>query len=867
MGISMPDNASAFVEELVRELGSFGRRPAVGVRGDFGVRWRTYEALQRDILKTEQWLAAMQIGEGDRVLIWSRNNPEWVGCLFAVLLRGAVLVPVDATASPEFIKRIAAGSAARLVFHEAGLDPAFLDMPAKRLESISGETLPQAQVPRCVITRDHPAVVMHTSGTTSEPRGVILTHGNIQAQIARFLRWRRLIRLIPFRILVIAPLSHVQGLLLGAFLPLSLGLGVIFVRSLHPPHLLRTLRDNRVTLFSTVPRVLSVLTRGMEAQPYKSGPLTLGERLGTARSGWVRRHILFMALNRAVGLRFWIILVGGAALPTSDERFWRDTGRFVIQGYGLTETTALVAFNGPFSRSVGSIGKQLKHVSIAIAEDGELVVSGPNVSPGCIENGGGSLNGVSYQGASLRTGDLVRRAGRRLYFVGRKKEIIVLSEGFNVSPADVEDALSRSAGVRDAVAIAKKTEQGEEVHAILLLTQGADPAQAVRQANRLLLPEQRIRSWSIWPHDDFPRTALLKVRRDEVKAGLATLEEPSREGLAPGASEKPVTPEAISSEPERCRRVTLLARYLTETPPEVIHENQAQLAMDFGLSSLDFVELLARLEERCGRKLDRAVLPENASLSSVHAALADQAARPSDRSRLPFRQPAWAESPPLTALRAIVRPLVVAFWAKCCASCSAVWRTDPDKLIPPFFLAVAPHRHWLDAFAVSAVLPQSLARRILIVTNRDFSEFFDPSPSHTSAERISVGLGYYAGLPLTFPFTIVPPYGSTREGLLETMRWVDRGYCPLVFPKGILFGEIDRNRHDRGPAVLASEAGIPIVPVWIEGEYNSSFRSSPTKPRAHVLFGAPIEPGIGSAPDDLRARLEVAWRSLASMKA
>jgi len=170
----------------------------------------------------------------------------------------------------------------------------------------------------------------------------------------------------------------------------------------------------------------------------------------------------------------------------------------------------------------------------------------------------------------------------------------------------------------------------------------------------------------------------------------------------------------------------------------------------------------------------------------------------------------------------------------------------------------------LDAFAVASVLPERLARRVLVVTNRDFSEFFDPGPETSLGERLKVGLGHYFGLPLTYPFTIVPQYGATREGLLETMRWVDKGYCPLVFPKGILFGEIDQNRHDLGPAVLAIEAGLPIVPVWIFGNDNLSFRPKRSGPPVRVLFAPPVSTSPDNEPAEIRDRVEAAWRALAA---
>ena len=179
---------------------------------------------------------------------------------------------------------------------------------------------------------------------------------------------------------------------------------------------------------------------------------------------------------------------------------------------------------------------------------------------------------------------------------------------------------------------------------------------------------------------------------------------------------------------------------------------------------------------------------------------------------------------------------------------------------PPFLLAAAPHRHWLDALAICAVLPEKWARRLMIVTNRDFNEYFAPSCATPWSERLAVGFGYYLGLPLTFPFTIVPHHGSTRSGLLETTTMIDRGFCPLVFPKGILFGKVDPLRHDPGMAILAVQCGVPVIPVWLNGTEGLGWR--PAKRRVQVVIGEPIRVHPHHAPEEIIALLESRWKEL-----
>jgi 1-acyl-sn-glycerol-3-phosphate acyltransferase len=214
-----------------------------------------------------------------------------------------------------------------------------------------------------------------------------------------------------------------------------------------------------------------------------------------------------------------------------------------------------------------------------------------------------------------------------------------------------------------------------------------------------------------------------------------------------------------------------------------------------------------------------------------------------------------------------VRPVVTGLWTAFCHRCAPVWRGSPHSLRPPFILAAAPHMHWLDAFAITAALPARLANRLLVVTNRDFSEFFDPPRGTSRKERFTVGAGYHFLLPFTYPFTIVPHFGSTREGLLETAKWIDKGYCPMVFPKGIHYGLVDPARHDPGMALLASECGVPVVPVWLSGNSDLGCRPRLQPGCVSVVFGQPISAGPSKSPANLIAELEASWLELASTAA
>jgi len=829
--------------ELLDLLPARGGRPAVGLRQELGLRWWSAARLYAEARRAARALAEAEIRPGEHVVLWAASSPEWVGWLFGAALRGVVVVPVDTDSSPALARQIADRVDARLVLHGAGQDASGTGRPCLPVESLASLPAVAPGEVALPVQPDDPALIYFTSGTTAKPRGVVLTHRNLTSQLARFRRWRPLVGLFGFRLLTIAPLSHIQGMMLGVCLPVYLGLAVFYTHAVHPAHLVRTLCDNRVTLLATVPRVLHLLGKALCLGPADGA--TLGERLAAAPSHFQRCRLLFRAVHRALGYRFWVVFVGGSALPREDEELWRDAGCLVVQGYGLTETAAMITVNAPVLGRRGSIGRPLAHQEVRIAEDGEVLVRGPNVSPGYYDDP--ESNRQAYVDGFLRTGDLVRRdADDHLFFAGRKKEMLVTGEGFNVYPDDVEAVLVRQPGVRDGAVIGVEREGHAEIHAVLLLAPGADPAAAVRQANAALEPHQRIRGWSVWPEPDFPRTSLLKVRHAEVAARLR--HEGTPEALGAHATAGPeVSLADVLEAPTREERLQRIARYLAELPPERLAAERLRLDEDLGLSSLDAVELLCLLEAR-SESLQAAELPREVDLAALRARLSG--APPGSTPEAPRMQlhprggPRWAQSSLLEPFRRLVATPLLHSWYTLPASLEVHGRERLAGLPRPFILAGLHHEHGSDVFAAYCALPWRLRRKIAVVTGRwVFRAYLEPEPGTPASERRWITLCFRLLVPLFFPFVPVAPAGATREGLLEICRLIDRGYSPIVFAAP-------------GLALVAAQCQIPIVPLHLSGNEGMTFR--PRRPRRHVTarFGEPIHPLPGQSAEELWRRVQ-----------
>src|SRR5271167_505627 len=480
-------------------------------------RW-TYGEVLANAHRFARDLDSLEIRKGDKVLIWGENCAEWVVAFFGCLLRGVIVVPIDNISTPGFAQRAAQQVDAKLCV--CAPQNQIADVSSVHLETLRERIAVRSDVP-CTpppLTRDDIVQIVFTSGTTAEPRGVVISHANILAnleplerEIGAYLRYERIFH--PLRFLNLLPLSHVFGQFLGIFLPQLLAATVIFQDTLNPAELMRVIKRERVSVVVAVPRLLESLkdkiTRDLEA----------AGRLARFRSQFeaakdqhfVRRWWRFRRIHNQFGWKFWAFISGGAALDAETEEFWRRLSFVVIQGYGLTETTSLISLNHPFHTGKRSIGKVLEGREIKLDETGEILVRGANVAAGYWQSK--QLQPVLNDEGWFRTGDLGELdAEGNLYFKGRKKNVIVTREGMNVYHDDLEEALRQQHEVRDCVVVGLEQSGNAEPGAALLLRDAAADAAVVKRANRQLAEYQQMRRWLLWPEQDFPRTPTQKPK-------------------------------------------------------------------------------------------------------------------------------------------------------------------------------------------------------------------------------------------------------------------------------------------------------------------------------------------------------------------
>ena len=342
------------------------------------------------------------------------------------------------------------------------------------------------------------AEIVFTSGTTGEPKGVVLTHRNILAnitpverEVSAFRRYLWPFR--PIRFLSLLPLSHMFGQALAMFFPPLVNAATVFMTGYNPDQIIAQVRRHRITLVVTVPRVLEMLRdRVRHLAPTCATPDPSEHALPVRLWRYREAHSLF-------GWRFCGFVLGGAQLDEALEVFWQRLGYAVIQGYGLTETAPMVAWNNPFKVKHGTVGRPLEGIEVRLAADGEILVKGPTVTSGYLNAPEETRSAL--EGGWFHTGDIgAFDDSGHLLIRGRKKDVIATSEGLKVFPEDVERVLeAMPASVKPPLLDASSIMRSTCMRCSCFTECGS--RHDFRKANAKLEPHQRIRDFSVWTRD------------------------------------------------------------------------------------------------------------------------------------------------------------------------------------------------------------------------------------------------------------------------------------------------------------------------------------------------------------------------------
>jgi long-chain acyl-CoA synthetase len=772
------------------------------------------------------------------VLLQGQGGPEWVAAFWGCLLRGAIVVPLDVGCPPGILERMAGQVQPR-----SRIDGPLLE------ELTSDSDRGEAPVPAPAgLDRDDVAEIVFTSGTTADPKGVCLTHGNLLANIEPFEaaveshRWlARLFR--PLRFLSPLPLTHVYGQISAVFVPPILGAEVHFPHSLRAREIVESVRRHRINVVPCVPRQLEVLREHVEREARRSGHGPVLER-ALARAdawSWPRRWWAFRDVRRAFGWRFWVFATGGASLSRETEVFWRRMGYVVLQGYGLTETGALATLNDPFHSDRGSIGRPLPGREVRVDEDGQVLVRGEAVSPGYWREG---IEPVAGEDGWLATGDLVERDGSgALYFRGRAKDVIVTAAGQNVFPEDLEAAFDAQPEVRASAIVAHEGPSGPEPVAVLLLRDGSEQRlrHVISRAHARLASHQRPRRVLVWTEPDFPRTpGTLKVKKAVVAEWVGAHLAEGAPGGDDSRGRDPIGPLA-----------PLVAAAGGEVPEAL--GARATLATDLKLDSLGQLELLSALEERYQVDIDESAITPETTLGDLASLVSGEGAP----AGAPCPYPRWAQGTFWRGARSILQALVVLPIARALCWVAVRGREHVRGLEGPT-LFVCNHVSMVDGGLVVSALPLRVRHRLAIAMQGEILRDWRHPPPGTPWHRRVWGPPLYAATALLFGVYSLPQRSGFRRSFAFAGELVDRGQSLLVFPEGRRTPDGRMGPFLPGIGLLAAGLGVPVVPLRIDGlfELKQRRRHVARPGKVSITVGAPVRFEAGTDPASITWDLE-----------
>jgi long-chain acyl-CoA synthetase len=885
-----------FCERLATAVNRFGAQPMIEVQRAAHpgqpARLDTFTYAQMDAFSAQLagWLLAGGIARGDRCAILADNDAQWVAAYLGIVRIGAVAVPLDTNYKPKQIATLLKDCGASVFFTAPRFEKTLREAlalagRAPRVALLHGQAAgwadwaqltaaPPPALPPCPADPPDPAVILYSSGTTGDPKGVVLTHGNLLAEIDAVLQVVKLDQ--RDCILGVLPLFHALAQIANLLGPILIGARVVYLETLDTSGLLRALQERGVTTFVCVPQFFYLIHQRVMQQVEKGGwarrkmfRALLSANGGLRRVNLNLGKVFFGKVHAVLGPRMRYLVTGGSRFDPAIGRDLYRMGFEIMQAYGLTECSGAATVLRPGDPEIGSVGYPIPGAEIRTlppessaetgARDGEVLIRGPIVMQGYYNRP--DANAATLCDGWLHTGDLGYLDARgRLFITGRKKEIIVLSSGKNIYPEEIENHYLQSPYIKELCVIGRARPEepsAERLHAVLVPDMDVMRERKVVNTREILryemeslgigLPShKRVLSYDVW-QEDLPRTTTRKLKRFEIEKRANDGAADAESGPAPAAARVLSEEDQLwMVQPDVMRALEVIADAARNKVP--LHP-AVNIELELGLDSMERVELLTHLEQLFGtdvsdevshkiytvRELVEAVRPAAGAAGAGAGAGGD----------------AWGKllrdlPQDDTILNGLVTPKPV-FGLFQFAVLKLVYlvkrlllglRVSGLEHLPrqgPYLLCPN-HQSYLDPFVLMAALPYAIMRQTFFV---GASEYFQGTFTAWFARKINL--------------VPVDPDANLMKAMQAGAFGLSRGKILVLFPEGERSIDGEVKKFKKGAAILALHQNAPIVPVALDGidgvwPRGRSFRWRALLPgsgaRMSARFGPPLPPPL-----------------------
>ena len=878
----------------------------------------TYAELRRMSESVGRWISEYRFERGSRLAIFADNHPRWVAAYLGIIASGSTAVPLDTALHADQVTKLLKDAGASAVFCDAKhvpevrraadeLNLGLILMDPDRMKSSSEQprwlsNLPvifeagPGQFKPASSKDDDLASLIYTSGTTADPKGVMLTHANILGEVEAVFNW---VDLGPSDALLgVLPLFHVLAQMANLLLPLIKGSSVVYLETLNTTELLRALSERNITAFAIVPQFFYLIYERIFQEIEKRGALTkkvfaamVALNRTLRRIGINAGPVLFRKVHKTLGPKMRYLVTGGSRFDPEIARGFYDLGIDVLQAYGLTETTAAVFANAPNNNVIGSVGKAMKGVEARIVDAqpqddgnppvGEIALRGAVVMKG-YWNRPDATAAVLHDGWLL-TGDLgYFDARENLFITGRKKEVIVLSNGKNVYPEEIEAHYLKSPFIKELAVMGLEGKAGEgrdRLHGVIIPDFDVLRQRKIVNAKEVIrfdiegLSQQiastkRIGSYEIW-QQDLPRTTTRKIKRFEVEKRVKANQVKKLADDSDLPAEKPLAADEISwlDRPEVQRGLAVIRDTVHNAPPTLRPTHSLEL--DLGLDSMQRVELLSRLEDELGGNVEESQLAQIYTVRELFDAVLQSAANGQAAPRATFA--GWkailAEEPTDPEVLALKdpHPAFDIFWYPLSRIIQMTsrdlfhLRVSGLENLPrqgPFILS-SNHQSYFDPVILTSVLPREFMEKTFAVGT---SEIF--------------GEGFMRRLARWLRVIVVDPDANLVPAMRAGAYGLKHGRVLILYPEGERSIDGTPRIFKKGAAILSIHMQVPIVPVAIEGFYEAWPRGKSFFQKLaplEMVFGQPIQPlpeaeaseaAYERLTADLKARIVAMWDKL-----
>ena len=787
-----------------------------------------------DVIKYVNYYSEfLDITKGDRSALMMENRPESIFSFFSIWAKKGIAMSLDAGYTVDQLAYVLGDSTPKYLFVSNKTKKVAEEANSKLNNIIKIINVDELVLPAEYKIKkeefendsnDDVAVIVYTSGTTGNPKGVMITYENIKTNMEGV----RAVDLVNETdvILAMLPYHHIMPLCFTLILPMYMGVPIVLLTEISSASLLKTLQENRVTVILGVPRVWEMLDKAIMIKINESSLAKFMFKMAEKINSMAIRKMLFSKVHKQFGGHIRLMVSGGAKIDKNILEDFRTMGFCAIQGYGMTETAPIIAFNVPGRERSDSAGEVIPNVEVKIADDGEILVKGKNVMKGYYNNEKATEEAFDKDGW-FHTGDLGRMDGKYLIIIGRKKEMIVLPNGKNIDPNDIENEIIKNTDLIKEIAV---TEYKEQLLAIIY------PDFQQIEAKKIVNIKDAIK-WEVIDkynvtapnykkiHDikivkkELPKTRIGKIRRFMLKDLIE-----DKDDVIEQKEEK----KTIVVPPEMKEKFDIINKYIDERYHKVI-DFDSHIELDLGFDSLDIVEFMNFLNETFGINLVEQDFVENKTISAIIKLVNEKAGKFVEKVDKNENLKKIIESDsdvklPKDAryakfLRVILGPFFRFYFKYKCI--------DKENIKDGAGIIVGNHQSYLDGFMVNNVF-----------TTKEMNDnYYIATALHFKSKTMKY-LANHGNI------ILVDANRNLKNTLQAAAKVLKNNKKLIIFPEGARTRDGQIHEFKKTFAILAKDLNVPIYPFVLKGAYEAFpyNKKFPKRNNVSVQFLERIEP-------------------------